>query len=293
MDGGLSITKIAKKLNCSRTKVYLSLKRNKIPRRSVSESSRIYKFNESYFDVIDSHDQAQSLGFIAADGCIIDIPWSKIFAITLSAVDETYLDDIRCRIGWPNKIKSYMAKTIGGIIRPYVSLKIGSVKFCTALEALGITPRKSFTHEFPTEDQVPAEFLNSYILGYFEGDGCIYIVKSKDHGQRIDAGVNICVSHIFAEGFKNNIEKILGITVKIKRRGKISAIIIDGNKQIEVFLRWIYKDCKSVMERKRRKVETFLENRELIYSAEYLSKNRLESTIIGHQTRKDNSARVI
>ena len=44
---------------------------------------------------------------------------------------------------------------------------------------LGCVPNKSLTVKFPTEEQVPKEFLSSFILGLIDGDGSIGIYKRK------------------------------------------------------------------------------------------------------------------
>lgn len=42
-----------------------------------------------------------------------------------------------------------------------------------SLKEFGITSRKSLTISFPKN--IPSEYLGSFIRGYFDGDGCIYI----------------------------------------------------------------------------------------------------------------------
>ena len=42
-----------------------------------------------------------------------------------------------------------------------------------SLKEFGITSRKSLTIRFPKN--IPSEYLGSFIRGYFDGDGCIYI----------------------------------------------------------------------------------------------------------------------
>ena len=44
----------------------------------------MYKYNENFFEKIDSPRKAYWLGFLCADGCILDQRKSKILKITLS-----------------------------------------------------------------------------------------------------------------------------------------------------------------------------------------------------------------
>lgn len=53
-----------------------------------------------------------------------------------------------------------------------------SKHFKERLIELGCTPRKSLTLQFPTEKQVPREFIVPFLRGYYDGDG----VLSHDGG---------------------------------------------------------------------------------------------------------------
>src|SRR5260370_12759323 len=52
-----------------------------------------------------------------------------------------------------------------------------SPTMCADLAALGVIPRKSHTLTWP--DSLPEAFVNSFLLGVFDGDGWITIDKSK------------------------------------------------------------------------------------------------------------------
>lgn len=48
---------------------------------------------------------------------------------------------------------------------------------------LGCVEHKTFLIKFPTIEQVPFEFLNSFILGYQDGDGSIIIGSPRKPGR--------------------------------------------------------------------------------------------------------------
>ncbi|KKQ34928.1 MAG: intein-containing protein [Candidatus Nomurabacteria bacterium GW2011_GWB1_37_5] len=54
-------------------------------------------------------------------------------------------------------------------------LRIGNKAIYQSLEDLGLYPNKSLTIEFP---QIPNKYLSSFIRGYFDGDGCVYLYRS-------------------------------------------------------------------------------------------------------------------
>ena len=68
-ENGLSLTQLSKIEGVSRQKISRDLK--KINVQIVNQHNKL-KFNEHYFDNIDSEEKAYWLGFIFADGCIMN-----------------------------------------------------------------------------------------------------------------------------------------------------------------------------------------------------------------------------
>lgn len=60
------------------------------------------------------------------------------------------------------------------------SFGIGSQELVNDLLALGITPRKSNTLEWP---KVPEPFVMPFLCGYFDGDGCLHRRKGRNSEQ--------------------------------------------------------------------------------------------------------------
>ena len=65
-----ALYKLEKKFHTSSTTLKRILEMNNIKLKSFRESKRLYPFNESYFETIDSKDKAYFLGFLFADGCV-------------------------------------------------------------------------------------------------------------------------------------------------------------------------------------------------------------------------------
>ena len=109
-------------------------------------------------------------------------------------------------------------------------------------------PNKSLILRFPTEEQVPLEFLPSFLLGYMEGDGSIYEQKTRQ------AYTNTTVSMIgtldFVSKFKSYIESIGISSSSISPHKSIFRTIIHGPHNSVRFLDHIYANAAFVMKRK-------------------------------------------
>ncbi len=127
---------------------------------------RKYDFNENYFSELKTHEQAYILGFIYADG------YNREDKLELDQKEERIdiLKNINKALESNNPIKSYSP----GVYR----LSFNSTKLCSDLTKLGAVRNKSLTLTFP--DFIPNELMPSFILGYFDGDGCVWNGKRKE-----------------------------------------------------------------------------------------------------------------
>lgn len=128
-------------------------------------SIRKYNLNEDYFNTLKTHEQAYILGFIYADG------YNREDKLELVQKEERIdiLENINKALNSNALIKSYSP----GIYR----LDINSKKLCSDLIKLGAVRNKSLTLTFP--NFIPEELMSSFILGYFDGDGCVWNGKRK------------------------------------------------------------------------------------------------------------------
>lgn len=127
---------------------------------------RKHGFNENYFSQLKTHEQAYILGFIYADG------YNRGDKLELDQKEERIdiLENINKALESTNPIKSYSP----GVYR----LDFNSTKLCSDLTKLGAIKNKSLTLTFP--DFIPDELIPSFILGYFDGDGCVWNGKRKE-----------------------------------------------------------------------------------------------------------------
>ena len=126
---------------------------------------RKYEVNENYFNVIDTHEKAYILGFIYADG--------------YNREDLLELVQNKSRLDILIKIRTALSST--HLIKKYTpdkyTLNIGSRKLCKDLTKHGAFRDKSLTLKFP--NTIEDKFMSSFILGYFDGDGCVWDGKRK------------------------------------------------------------------------------------------------------------------
>lgn len=127
---------------------------------------RKYNFNENYFSELKTHEQAYILGFIYADG------YNREDKLELDQREERIdiLENINKALNSNVPIKSYSP----GVYR----LDINSKKLCSDLTKLGAVRNKSLILTFP--DFIPDNLMSSFILGYFDGDGCVWNGKRKE-----------------------------------------------------------------------------------------------------------------
>lgn len=247
---GKSAPELAKQFHCSHPSIYKVLKKNGVVSRDKYERRRKNKVNDNFFEKINTHEKAQILGMYAADGCILN---ESRTTIRLKKEDKYYLEWIKERLGFTGKIVFSQpidnSENGFGIGTGSYAFSTFSRKIISDLNRLGLTERKSLILDFPTFNQVPKEFINSYILGYFEGDGSISINK-EGH-----TTIDICATLSFCQKLIRVIKEVLDINGRIYKadNNQIHHFMLNGNHQVLKFLDWIYKDSTFQMKRKYEK----------------------------------------
>jgi hypothetical protein len=254
---GQTYTSVAAQTKFSRNQIYTYFKKHHIKAKPPEISNRKYSLNDRFFEVIDSHEKAQILGFIAADGCVHKNDRNKIrtkgscLEIEIHNKDRDYLEWIKDCMGYGGPISSN---------EYHCKLSIGSDKLVCDLIKLGITERKSLTLEFPKEEFLPKEFIPSFILGYFEGDGSIYHSIRNKHKY---TSVSIVGTPNFLEKTKEFLANS-GVACLLHRANKFTLFVVNICSQPEVaeFFRLIYKNSKFKMNRKYIRFIDFFERNE-------------------------------
>lgn len=123
------------------------------------------EIRHGYFGEIDSPLKAYVLGWLASDGWIS----GNEVCIRLHEKDAAAVELIRDQLAPLHLVRRQLAGEC-----PMASFRVTSDQMRGDLHRLGVTSRKSLTIRYPRG--LPVRYTNSFILGCFDGDGCLYRV---------------------------------------------------------------------------------------------------------------------
>ena len=134
-----------------------------------------YDVDQTYFEKIDTREKAYFLGFLMSDGNVQD----SGFRIALKADDREILERFAAELKYDGDLAfvkpRHKLKKNGemGVSSPQYKLSINKSKMAQDLIKLGCMKNKTWKLRFPTNDQVPLEFIPDFLRGYCDGDGTI------------------------------------------------------------------------------------------------------------------------
>lgn len=253
-ENGNSIQKISLHFNCYQQPIVNLLKYykkyNPRPKNTL---------DEHYFNVIDTYSKAYIVGFIAADGCLVKhSKTSHVLTITIKNDDISILNFIKKELKSSHKIQK--------IIRPFyhdpsrncnhVRLAFSNRYIAEDLLSLGLQSKKSLTMDNILVN-IPYEFRNAFIIGYFDGDGSVILPvnEEKKFNKTLNKEVSypnrkIWVSIRGTEKFLKGINTHLEYdTYHIHNYDSIPRLEIKSKKQIIKFFN-CYKNLDFFLERK-------------------------------------------
>lgn len=240
LQGQLSLTEICKRLKIDRGTFSKNLKKDGI---NIINKQNEVKFNENFFQIINSEESAYWLGFLYADGAISlkgnnievslqssDINHLEKFKNSLGFSEDKhiYCDNVRCRFYFRNKkIKEDLIK-------------------------LGCAPQKSLTLQFPNEDIVPNNYLFDFLRGYVDGDGSIMIGQNSK-GEYCKPRINILGTEAFLQG----LIKRTGWNQATIRQTQSKAFSVEWGGYLYMdYLHSLYKNANIYLNRKYEKYLT-------------------------------------
>lgn len=143
---GYSQVDIARKLKISRGTIKrwndeLHFIEARTPGEAGKLKSKIYNYDENYFNSIQTPNQAYILGYITGDGTVFDRKKSKRLVLALAEQDKQLLFDIGEELNMKDAIRFRKRSAINE--QNKYSLTINSTKMCDDLIMLGIGPRKT------------------------------------------------------------------------------------------------------------------------------------------------------
>lgn len=252
---GLSLDKIGKEFNVSRTVITRLFKENEI---IIKKDNHKYKGNYDIFEIIDTSEKAYWLGFLAADGCNYRREQNATILINLNQKDRIQLEKFLQFCNCDSQIIDYIATDGYSNNTPMSKIQIYSSKMSDDLTKLGVPPRKSLILQPP---KIEKKYFLPYILGYFDGDGSIS--KASQYN-------NYTISIQGTKEILEWINSILQISHKLEQRketNKNSYYIRCGgtNKPYQI-LKQLYSSCDIHLDRKYKiykDLETVVLNRNI------------------------------
>ncbi len=171
---GYSFRKVAILIGEPSSKDSVEFVINKYAPEIIRKKSLLNKGNTDYFENIDTHIKAYFLGFIAADGCIMEAQGRNLnnthkLEITINVKDKIVLEKFKEELGTNLSLKE---KPETRAVRFHIQDK----KLTDDIMKYGIVPRKSLILGNVLEN-IPEEFKSSFVLGYFDGDGSASYVQ--------------------------------------------------------------------------------------------------------------------
>lgn len=246
----ISLRQIEKDFNVSRKTISKFLEEKGI--KTVKENHyRKYFHNFDFFEKIDSEEKAYWLGFMFADGYIVNYDnyyGEDVLGLSVSLKDQEVLEKFKKSIQATNPIKCYQRKEPG---EPMVRLQMSSQKTVNDLISHGCVKQKSLILQPPKE--IPEEFLPHFIRGLFDGDGCI---TSSLKGSYESYQVDITSTFLMVNWIKEKVG--MGSIVKDSRREKTYYYTLGGNQQVIKFYHYLYNNATIYLNRKYDKFQQLL-----------------------------------
>ena len=211
----------------------------------------MYTADFNYFNNIDSPEKAYWLGFIYADGYVSSAQRKKIFGISLSSKDADQLRKLNRCLNSNYDIKEYVVKNGYKPGTKYSRLIINSEQMYNDLINHGVYERKTSILRNPT---IPREYDAPFILGYFDGDGSIFLNNGKYPFYSIDfVGTDSVLTYIHNYFMKEGCTKKSLYLEKRRQNQTVSYIRYGGNVLVETMLGILYQSVPNYLplDRKR------------------------------------------
>lgn len=204
------------------------------------------KYNENYFEVIDSEDKAYFLGLIYADGCLINDTKNFRYRLVLKlhTKDKHILEELVSFIDGEMKVWNHGQ-------RDMCEIGFSGRKIISDLESIGLMQNKTFNLKYPLMEKA---LERHFLRGYFDGDGCIRINSDKrDNSRRGDLRI-VGGSLNFLEDMNHRMSDLFGVNLNKLYGPKDKEYKFIGwaaMKDIERIHEGFYKDTNLFLLRKK------------------------------------------
>jgi hypothetical protein len=193
-----------------------------------------------YFAAIDEPIKAYILGLFASDGWVSSS--RNEVGIALHVKDGALVNLVRDQIAPLSRVNE---RTDGSRL----DFRLSSAQVKADLVALEVTPRKSQTLQWP--EKLPDQFQASYILGCFDGDGCLsYDAKLNYYKWSL-----VSASRAFLEEVRARLRAATGVKIQGpygRRNGNLALSIQYKGPKIGVIDEWLHADVNGLARKRPR-----------------------------------------
>ena len=208
-----------------------------------------FYYNKNSFSSIKTEEDAYWLGFMFADGYVIERKdGSKYYGIELSIRDIDHLKKFNKYLNGNLTIYTrtrshvYEGREINST---NCSIVVNDADAAQNLINLGCVPRKSFIVKFPTK--IDGCLMRHFVRGYFDGNGSISMYDRIDTKNYVRTLIS-CASKEFLDS----------LHIILKNKNINNCIVKDGNayrmvissKSARNLLKYMYDDCNIYLDRK-------------------------------------------
>ncbi len=197
---------------------------------------------------------AYVLGYLYADGSMENAPSIRGKYVRFSSTDKDTILAIKEFLESEHSIVESTSKNG----KKQFLLRIGNTSLYNSLTEIGLHPNKSLTIKMP---EVPKVFLADFVRGYFDGDGCVSLYRTKGvSGQEIINKLTIIFtsgSFDFLEQLCNTLHTRLKLRQhKIYRSDRSFQLRYATEDSIKIF-EFLFKDRTSDTYCLQRKLQVF------------------------------------
>lgn len=206
---------------------------------------RKYFHDIDFFEKIDTEEKAYWLGFIFADGYIVNNQnhyGEDDFGLTLAEDSLDSIEKFKKSINATNPIRYDDSKEKG---QRLVKIVCRSQKTVDDLIDKGCVKNKSLILQPPKG--VPNDLLNHFIRGFFDGDGSLIKYQHKDC-KTISFQINITSTYEMVKWIQSILK--IGSCFPEKRREATWYYSVGGNQQVLQVCHYLYDNATIWMDRK-------------------------------------------
>ena len=246
----MSLREIEKEFKVLRATVSKFLEEQNI-KKIKGNHYRKYFHDFDFFENIDTEEKAYWLGFMFADGYIVNHEnryGEDSFGLTLAEDSLDSIEKFKKSLHATNPILYDNSKSIG---QPQAKIVLTSQKTVNDLIDKGCVKQKSLILQPPKK--VPEKLLSHFIRGFFDGDGSLMKYNYNNYpsyqiGFTTTYEMAIWLREIFGKGDIR----------KEKRRDFTWYYSIGGNRQVLDICRYMYDEATIWMDRKYARYQELL-----------------------------------